>query len=455
MSKRPHIVFMIADDHRHSAIDSLHHQGVKTPNLDRLVSDGTAFLNTHIMGGWHRAVCAPSRACVLTGGNVYHAAANEPEPLFDDVMKNHCEINPEMKTLPEILRKAGYRTHAIGKWHNDRESFRKGFSEGSALFFGGMSEPHQIPLHAFDAGGDYSPERAAVTSKHATERFADAGVRFIEQYDGADPFLLYMAFTAPHDPRIAPKAFADLYDPQNIPLPTNFMPVHPFDNGEMHVRDEGLARLPRDPQEVCSHIADYYAMISHLDSEVGRVLQALQAKGLEEDTIVVYTADHGLAIGQHGLMGKQNLYDHSIRVPFILRGPGVTKAKRIDALSCQMDIMPTLCELAGLECPETADGTSLVPLITGQSEAINASVFSAYKDVQRMVKKGSWKMIRYYRSEKEGVGSEQLQLFNLTVDPWETNNLSTLPQYQDTIQDLLAELKQWQQRVGDPILKNQ
>lgn len=443
---------MIADDHRHSEIHALHNTSVQTPNFDKLAEEGTAFKNMHIMGGWHRAVCAPSRACLLTGGNVFHAVTDEPEPVFDDIMKNHCDINSKMKFMPEVLKKAGYYTYAIGKWHNDKQSFRKGFNGGDALFFGGMSEPEEIPLHHFNEKGEYPPEDAVVIKKHATERFCDAGVRFIEEYNEESPFFMYMAFTSPHDPRKAPQKYKDLYDPADIPLPKNFMPVHPFDNGEMQVRDEGLARLPREPQEICEHIADYYSMISHTDSEIGRVLGALQKKGIEDNTIIVYTSDHGLALGQHGLIGKQNLYDHSIRIPFIIKGPGIQKGQIIDALSCQMDIFPTLCELAGIKIPETADGKSLLPLINGQNEKIYGSVFSVYKDLQRMVKKNKWKMIRYYRSEKSETGSEKIQIFNIEEDPWEINNVALDPKYLYLFEELSQEMKQWQIRVKDSLM---
>jgi arylsulfatase A-like enzyme len=170
---------------------------------------------------------------------------------------------------------------------------------------------------------------------------------------------------------------------------------------------------------------------------------------------VIYTSDHGLSLGQHGLIGKQNLYDHSIRIPFIIKGPNLGEGQIIDALSCQMDIFPTLCELIGIQPSETADGKSLVPLIKGQNEKIYDSVFSAYKDLQRMVKKGKWKMIQYYCSDKSNTGSEGIQIFNLEEDPWETNNLVENSEYLYLFKELSQELKQWQIRVQDPLITKQ
>ncbi len=458
MSSKPNIVFMIADDHQFNAIRAFADQFVQTPdflqtpNLDRLAEGGTSFMNTHIMGGWHKAVCTPSRACVLTGGNVFNAVSHEPEPVFDDFMKSHCEINPAMELMPEAFRKAGYHTYAIGKWHNDKKAFKRGFSGGDNIFFGGMFKPYEIPLHHFNPDGEYPLEEAVVTSDHATKRFCDAGVDFIEEYNEESPFFMYMAFTAPHDPRRAPTEYMNLYEPANIPLPKNFMNIHPFDTGQMQIRASALARLPREPLEICRHIADYYSMITHMDAQLGRVLNALQKKGIADNTILVYTSDHGLALGQHGLMAKQNMYDHSIRIPFLIKGPGLQKGKQISSLTCQMDIFPTLCELAGIKIPETIDGKSLVSLINGRKQFIYESAFSAYKDLQRMIKKDGWKMVRYYRSEISHTGSERVQLFNVEEDPWEINNLAGRPQYLPLLRELSELMRQWQINVNDPLL---
>lgn len=453
MDKRPNIVFMIADDHRYSDVHALFNPVVKTPNLDRLAVEGTSFLNTHIMGGQYRAVCSPCRACVHTGGHVFRAVSNESEAQFDDPMNNHMRINPDMELMPEVFRQSGYHTHAIGKWHNDKESFIKGFKSGENLFFGGMFQPELTPLHYFNPEGNYSPGDAIPSGKHATEAFCDAGVNFIENYNNEAPFFLYTAFTSPHDPRTAPKEFANLYDPADISIPKNFKPVHPFDNGEMHVRDEGLACLPRDPQEVSRHIADYYAMISHMDAEIGRVLVALEKKGVADNTIVVYTSDHGLAVGQHGLMGKQNLYDHSIRIPLLLRGPGIPRDFKSMGLTSQMDIFPTLCELTGISIPQTVDGNSLLALVKGEKNSCYDSLFAIYKDVQRMVKDDTYKLIRYYRSKERETGVNKMQLFNYKEDPWETNDLAGHPDYADSLRNLNQKMREWQNYVKDPLFE--
>jgi arylsulfatase A-like enzyme len=233
-------------------------------------------------------------------------------------------IPDQLPTMPQLLREAGYRTHAIGKWHNDSASFARSFDGGEMLMFGGMSDHDGVPVRPFDASGAYPDEAVERADGFSTDLFADAAIRFLEVQRGEQPFLLYVAFTAPHDPRTPPERW--LCDPETVSLPPNALPVHPFDNGEMQVRDERLEAWPREPEAVRRHIADYYGMVAHLDDRIGSILSALEAQGLAEDTIVVYSADHGIALGQHGLMGKQSLYAHSTHVPLLMAGPGIGRA---------------------------------------------------------------------------------------------------------------------------------
>ena len=250
---------------------------------------------------------------------------------------------------------------------------------------------------------------------------------------------------------MAPADFAAMYPPADIPLPPNFVPEHPFDNGEMRIRDEMLAPFPRTPEAVQQHIADYYAMITHMDAWLGHVLSALDQDGYADNTLVLYMADHGLAVGQHGLMGKQNLYDHSVRVPLIMRGPGLPQGKTVDALTYLYDVFPTLCDLVGIDIPETVEGESLRPLMTGEKQRVRDTVYSAYKDYQRMVSDGRWKLIRYYRSQETGAGSERLQLFDLANDPWETRDFSEAAEHRPKVQRLASALETWQAKVSDPL----
>ncbi|MBA2278209.1 MAG: sulfatase-like hydrolase/transferase [Chloroflexia bacterium] len=447
MPDRPNVLLMIADDHRFDALSSAGNPVVQTPVLDRLAASGVAFRRAHMMGGMVGAVCVPSRASLMTGANVLRASSSS---AVDDLPSAQC-LNPSLATLPETFRGAGYHTHAIGKWHNDRASFAKGFCGGAELFFQGMGDHWHLPVQDFDPTGEYPESARRGASTFSTELFSDAATRFLHDYQDDAPFFLYVAFTAPHDPRVAPPDYAAMYDPASLPLPPNFLPEHPFDNGELAVRDEKLAPWPRTPEVIRQHIADYYAMISHLDAHIGRVLAALQQSGHADDTIVVYTADHGLAVGQHGLMGKQNLYEHSVRIPLIISGPGVPAGRENSALTWLADLYPTLCELTGLAVPPSVEAESLMPLTNGERDQVRDRVFALYKDTQRMVSDGTWKLIRYYRSRDGQAGTAHHQLFNLADDPWETNDLGTTPAQHDRVEQMTKELADWQRHIGDPL----
>ncbi|TBL75310.1 sulfatase-like hydrolase/transferase [Paenibacillus thalictri] len=450
-NKKPNILFIIADDHRSDSIGVYGNPHVRTPNLDRLAAEGVLFQSVYTMGGQTAALCVPCRASLLTGANAFRSTVSNKEvTLAETEDRSLWELNPALAILPEVLRQEGYRTFGTGKWHNGKAAFARSFSDGANIFFGGMGDHVGLPVHGYDLDGIYPQEAAQMSSVFSSELFAETASDFIQSYESDEPFFLYVAFTAPHDPRTPPPGYSELYSPEGLPLPGNFMTEHPFDNGELQVRDEQLAVTPRQPEEIRRHLADYYSMITHMDEQIGRILHTLEASGRADDTIVVYTADHGLALGQHGLLGKQNLYEHSVHIPLVMRGPGLPQAAGIEALGCQIDIFPTLCDLTGISCPQTAEGRSLAPLLLGQAAAVRENVFAAYKSLQRMVRDDRWKLIRYYRSG--GGGSERTQLFDLQADPWEVSDLSGESAHEPHLRRLEAQLLQWQRNVGDPLL---
>jgi arylsulfatase A-like enzyme len=326
------------------------------------------------------------------------------------------------------------------------EAYARGFTQGASIFFGGMSNHLQVPVHDFDPSGRYPKDASHIGAKFSSELFSDAAIEFLRGYAGDAPFFMYVSYTAPHDPRMAPQQYADMYKPDAIPVPESFMPEHPFDNGEMSIRDEKLAPRPRTPEVVREHIAAYYAMITHLDAQMGRVLQALEETGRADDTIVIFSGDNGLAVGRHGLLGKQNLYEHSLRVPLVLSGPGIFRGERRDGLCYLHDLSPTVYELASIPVPESVESTSLVPLITGKRPRLRNTLFGAYKDIQRMVRDDQYKLIEY--SVK---GTRTTQLFDLAVDPSELNNLAGDTHYAAHVARLRRELAQWQKQEDDPL----
>lgn len=351
---RPNVLFLFSDDQRADTIAALGNTHLQTPNLDRLVKEGTAFTRTYCMGSNQGAVCVPSRAMLMSGRTLYRV---------QEQLKG-------VPTWPESFASAGYRTFLTGKWHNGAPSALRVFQDGKAVFLGGMGNPDAIPVQDMaspDAGGPRQFVNKRTVEKHCVELFADKAVEFLQaQKQGAQPWLCYVAFNAPHDPRKAPSEWHERTNANKPPVPANFLPVHPFNNGEMTVRDEKLAPWPRTEAVIRQELADYYAAIMFMDAQVGRILETLRATGQDEKTIIVFTSDHGLAIGSHGLMGKQSLYDHSMHSPLILTGPGVPKGEKRDALCYLLDVYPTLGELAGVPKPEGSEGLSLVPVLKGE-----------------------------------------------------------------------------------------
>ena len=439
---RPNFLFMIADDHRHSALGALGLEAVETPVFDQLMADGICFTRAHIMGSTSGAVCMPSRGMLLSGRNLF----DTPDPLPDDI-----------PLLPELLRQNGYATYGTGKWHNRRGSYARCFDDGGRVFFGGMSDQYAVPVHDFDPEGEYDPESAYIADGFSTTVFTDDMIDFLNSRENTnEPFFAYISFTSPHDPRTPPAPYDTMYDPADIDLPPNFMPEHPFDTGVREIRDELLAAYPRAEAEIKQHIADYYGMISHMDMEIGRILDALEAKGLSENTIVIYTADHGLGVGQHGLMGKQNLYDHSMRIPLIMRGPGVPKGTRCGALLYLLDMYPTLLQLAGVAVPETSAGHSLKALLDEVTYKHRRQIFSAYQSVfghpgdqpyQRSIKDERHKLIQTVVG-----GTVTWQLFDLEADPYERANLINNPAHAGLIKRLKLSLRDRQRRANDPLV---
>ena len=443
--KKPNILFLFTDDQRFNTIHVLGNDHIITPNMDSLVRNGTTFTNAYIMGGTSPAVCAPSRAMLLTGRTLFHVAK---QGLWQ------YDIPSEHITMPEAFRKEGYTTFGTGKWHNGPGAYTRSFSAGDKIFFGGMSDHYRVPFCDFDPAGTY-PEgedlqelrkmaRESKKGQHSSELFSDAAIRFLGNHSDETPFFMYVSYTAPHDPREMPEEFRNMYNPETIPLPENFLPEHPFDNGELKIRDEALAPWPRTPEIIRRHIADYYAMITHLDSQIGRILETLKETGQAENTIIVFAGDNGLAVGCHGLMGKQNCYEHSVHVPLIMCGPGIPAGEKRDAFCYLNDIFPTLCDITDMAVPGTVEGMSLLPAIRDFEQKTRDTLSFAYMDFQRSVRDRRYKLIEYMVDN-----TQTTQLFDLLNDPGERNNLAGEPAAEIHVKRLRNELLRWKDDLGD------
>lgn len=428
MEARPNILMIVMDDQRADAMGCAGHPLVQTPCLDGLAAGGVRLTGAHCMGSMIPAVCVPSRAMLHTGRSLGRLG-NDGSDLSSHPVLGAC------------LREAGYHCHGIGKWHNGPESYARSFDSGAEIFFGGMGDPFNLPLRHFDPSGRYEPKTPVCADparsnrttrelwdhvhcgRHASEIFADAAVDFLKSRPVmGQPFFLQVAFTAPHDPRLSPEPWASRYEPACVPLPDNFLPEHPFDLGVADLRDELLTATPRDSAEVRSHLADYYGMISHADEQIGRILQELEQCGFGENTMVLHTGDHGLAIGSHGLMGKQNLYEHSTRVPLIVRGPGLPGGEVRDALCYHHDLFSTICRWAGANAPVN-ESVDLNPVLRDAGAVARDHLVLAYGARQRaVVAADGRKLIRV-----AGPGGVTERLFDLRTDPSEREDLTGTP----------------------------
>jgi arylsulfatase A-like enzyme len=406
---KPNILFIFTDDQRWDTIRALGNPEIITPNMDRLVERGFRFNNAYCTGSPHGAVCLPSRTMLITGRSLYHLPA---------VPRSQTNAPPGVSLLPTLLNDAGYLTFHCGKANNS-------CTYGNAAF--------TINLPTEGRTADSAREHA------------DETIKFLNSYDGQKPFFIYLAPPVPHDPCLAPPEFTKLYDPAKLTLSKNFMPDHPFDNGELHVRDEELAPHPRTPAVMRQHLAGYYATISDMDHQVGRLLELLEQRGLTTNTIIIFSSDHGLAVGgRHGLMGKQNLYEH-VKPPLIFVGPGIPHGQS-DALVYLYDLFPTICDFGGAPVPAAVEGKSLLPVISGKQPKVRDTLFGSYKDCQRMIRDDRWKLIKY-----NAKGVRNLQLFDLKNDPDELNNLAADPHYAQQLARLDQQLTQARKDFDDPV----
>lgn len=447
--KQPNILFLFADDQCYETLGALGQTDIETPNLDRLSRRGTTFTRAYNMGSWSGAVCVASRTMLNTGRFIWHA---------NSVYNTTEKERQAGRFWSEHMKQGGYRTYMTGKWHV-RANAEKAF-DVTRHVRGGM--PNQTPqgynrplpgkediwrpwdkkFGGFWKGG-----------KHWSEVVGDNAVDFLGQASKDDkPFFMYIAFNAPHDPRQSPKEYVDKYPLDRIAVPDNYLTEYPHKDAigcSKNLRDEKLGPFPRTHHAVKVHRQEYYAIITHMDAQIGRILDALEKSGQADNTYIFFTADHGLAVGHHGLFGKQNMYEHSVRVPFIINGPGVTAGKQIDASIYLQDVVPTTLELAGIAKPKHVEFQTLLPLVRGKTtESHYDAIYGAYLSLQRAVTVDDHKLLLYPKSKT-------VRLYNLKADPKEMHDLADDPKQQQTIKRLFARLLKLQEETGDQLdLKN-
>jgi arylsulfatase A-like enzyme len=350
----------------------------------------------------------------------------------------------------DMMNGAGYTTYMTGKWHvsgNPRFDIVKDVRPGMP---NQTPEGYDRPKNEEHYKNGWKPwdkkyEGFWKGGTHWTQVVGDNTLEFFEKAKNDDkPFFMYLAFNAPHDPRQCPKEYVDMYPLDSIKVPENFLPEYPYADAicGKKLRDERLLPYPRTEYSVKVNRQEYYASITYMDHQIGRMLDALKASGKADNTYIIFTADHGLAVGHHGLAGKQNMYEHSMRAPFIIVGPGIKPNSKIDARIYLQDAMATAIDLAGVEKPAHVEFNSLLPLIKGEKKVQYEKIYGRYKNSARMMIKGDWKLMSYPRATKK------FRLFNLKKDPMEMDDQIDNPKYASEAKELKAEFQAFKKKMG-------
>ncbi|MDF7823553.1 sulfatase-like hydrolase/transferase [Pontiellaceae bacterium B12227] len=439
--RKPNILFIFADDMSYETIGAHGLLDIDTPHLDTLVENGASFTHAYNMGAWGGAVCVASRKMLNTGLFVWRSQNADLKQFV-----------AEGKMWSQRMSAAGYRTYMSGKWHVPTSA--PGIFDVAQHIRAGM--PKQVPsgYNRPKDEADYEQGWKPWDTKHGgywqggkhwSEVLADDSVEFLEQAaKDEQPFFMYLAFNAPHDPRQAPKEYIDRYPLDRIKVPATMLPEYPYAEAACGkgLRDEKLMPYPRTEYSVKVNRQEYFALITHMDDQIGKIFQALEKTGQADNTYIVFTADHGLAVGHHGFVGKQNMYDHSMRPPFLLSGPGVKAGAKIDVPIYLQDVVPTALDWAG-GGTDAVDFKSLLPLLQGETAHYDA-IYGAYMGRQRMITKGGWKLIAY-----PNIGIKRL--YNLQKDPMEMTDLAANPEYAARLKQLTAMLETEMDAQNDPM----
>ena len=445
-AEKPNILFIFSDDQAYDTIRSLGNDEIETPNLDRLVARGTTFTHAYNQGSWSGAVCVASRTMLLTGRYVWHA-----DKIYGQTDKLFRETG---KMWPQILEKeGGYDTYFSGKWHVRADAVktfktarhvRPGMPKQTKTGYNRPIDGQPDPWSPFDPkfGGFWEG------GKHWSEVLGDDGVEYLETAAKKDaPFFMYLAFNAPHDPRQSPKEFVDKYPLDKIAVPQPFLPEYPYNEpmaSGRGLRDEKLAPFPRTENSVKVNRQEYYAIITHMDVQIGRILEALEKTGKADNTWIIFSADHGLACGHHGLMGKQNMYDHSVRMPWIIAGPGVPAGKKVDTPIYLQDAMATSFDIAGIKKPEHVEYSSVLPLLKDGAKPHYDGIYGAYLKNQRAVTLDGHKLILYPKAKVA-------RLYDLKTDPLEAKDIAAEESSKPVMKKLFAKFLELQKTVGDEL----
>lgn len=461
---KPNILFIFADDMTINCLGSTSNGEVKTPNLDRLRKQGSFFTHTFNQGSYKGAVSVASRAMLNTGKYLWksmeatgeHCSTSPGNVMWPDgytpsLQKKTTQHDP---LWSEYMKEAGYETYMTGKWHVSTPAERV-FDHVKHVRGGMPADSKEGYERKFIPGlpDTWTPIDPSFGGywkggKHWSEVVTDDALEFIRQAQSKDvPFFMYLAFNAVHDPRQAPKAYQDMYNVNDIKVPENFLPQYPYCEeigAGQHLRDECLAPFPRSEYSVQVNRKEYYALATHMDKQIGIILDALEKSGKKDNTYILFTADHGLAVGDHGFLGKQNQYEASIRVPMIIVGPDIKKGVDVDNMIYLQDAMATILDLAGSNAIDKVEFQSFLPLAQGRTMKTRDAIIGCYIGTQRMIRTDKYKMIIYPVANR-------VRLYDLEKDPLEMNDLAGQTQYRQLMYKLFDRFKELQIEICDPL----
>jgi choline-sulfatase len=450
---KPNILFLFADDFNADTFSFLGHPTVKTPTLDKLANEGVVFTSAYIQGSWVPAVCLSSRSMLNTGLSLWRAK-NRVDKTTVKIQDNSISSKQSLY-LAQRMKNVGYTTYFSGKWHVPNIEPKKIFDRIGKYYSGGM--PPTVGS-AYDRPYENKPDSWSPSDKsipgywengrHRTEIQTDIVIDLLlEASKQSEPFFIYAAFNAPHDPHQSPQEFLDKYPLDTIDVPKNFLPEYTWNEeigAPRSLRGEKLAPFPRTEFAIKTHRKEYDAIITHLDSQIARILDALEKSGKKTNTYIIFAADNGMAMGEHGLMAKQSMYEHSLKVPLFVIGPEIPKAKRINVPVYLHDIVPTILEMADTNNHHAIDFQSLLPLIHNEKEQQYQSLYGAYQDLTRMVRHGNYKLIVIREAKK-------ILLFDVASDPLEMQDLSEKEENFPLIRSLFQELQKLQKQYDDTL----
>jgi len=420
---RPNFIVLISDDQRWDQLSYADHPLIpelQTPNMDRLAQQGVYFREAFVT----TPICAVSRASIMTGRYAStHGMNHFRTPIHPDVISN---------SYPAKLHDHGYKTGILGKWGMGTEGTEEIFDVFNAWMTQGKY------FHETDSGMIHNAEWLAVKARE-----------FLESCTPDDPFCLTVCYKSPHHPYLPDERDKDLYEDVQIPKRNTDTP-EAYKTMAPHVMEKSLNRWcyfdeRKDDATKNNFEKDFLRCVNSLDRSVGKIMQTLQELNLDENTVVIFLSDHGYLWGEHGLGGKWLLYEESIRIPIIFQGPGIADkmlGMKLDPLALNIDIAPTILDMAGIPIPDEMDGISLYPNLKGQPTPSRPDFFMEHVGIidvenpipdSRGVRSGEWKYIRYVNVEPEVE-----ELYHLKVDPLESRNLAHDPKHMK-MKDLLRE----------------